>query len=275
MPEGEGWYIVNPKETWGTPETVEFIAHTVRRVNEMFPDTPVLPIGDISDEDGGHLVPHVSHQSGRDVDLGYYYTNGAKWYSIANADNLDFPRTWAFVKTTITETDVQAMFMDRKIQRLLREYATSIGEDPAWLESIFGGPESTVRPLIIHEDGHASHIHVRYYNPIAQETGRRLYPALIKHKMMSPPTYYIRYKVKRGDTLGRMARKFKTTVKALKKANRLRNSRIYANRVYKIPRKGGVVQPKGPLVIPARRMAPPLVAPPIDSERTSARTEEP
>ncbi len=74
---------------------------------------------------------------------------------------------------------------------------------------------------------------------------------------ISPPTRYLRYKVRNGDTLGRLARKFKTSVKAIKRANRLRSSRIYARRTYKIPQRGGVGSPsKRALVIPARRLPP-------------------
>ena len=231
------------------------VAH--HRASERTVPTPVLHIGDISTREGGHLAPHISHQSGRDVDLGYYYTTDEKWYTTANQTNLDLPRTWAFVRITISETDVQALFIDRKIQVILREYAQSIGEDEAWLDQIFGGESTKLRPLIMHEDGHETHIHVRYFNPVAQETGRRIYPALLKHKMLKPPTYYVQYKVKRGDTLIRIAKKFNTTVATLKKANRLRSSRIIANRVYKIPRRGGVVKITRPVQIPARRVPPP------------------
>ena len=99
-----------------------------------------------------------------------------------------------------------------------------------------------------------------------------VYSALLKHKKIKPPTYYLKYKVKRGDSLIRIARKHKTTVAVLKKTNRLRNNRIYANRVYKIPKRGGVVQPKK-LVLPARRVpSAPTVAGPSSSAPGSAGT---
>jgi penicillin-insensitive murein endopeptidase len=253
MPEGENWKIVNPRETYGTPETIAYLSHAINRVNQQFPETAPINIGDISSAKGGHLRPHVSHQSGRDVDLGFYYLDNSAWYARGNASNLDLARTWALIKSTITETDVEVIFVDRSIQTLLRAYASEQGEDEAWLDQVFGGPSSNLRPMLLHEKGHKTHLHIRYYNPIAQETGRRIYRALLKHKKIKPPTYYLKYKVKRGDSLIRIAKKHKTTVAALKKANRLRNNRIYANRTYKIPRKGGVVQPRK-LVLPARRV---------------------
>ena len=262
MPTNEAWHIVNPKECWGTQETVDFLSTNILSVYNKFPDSPKLPIGDISDEDGGYLRPHLSHQSGRDVDVGYYYTNSSRWYTKVTTENLDFPRTWQFIRSIVIESDVKAIFMDIAVQRMLKDYGLSIGEDPTWMDHIFGGPLSNLRPIVSHEPGHRSHLHIRYYNPVAQETGRRLYAALLKGKKIQPPTRYISYKVKRGDNLRKIAKRFKTTVKALKRANRLKSSRIIANRTYKIPKKGGVAKQPGKVRIPARRLPPHLMQPP-------------
>ena len=261
MESSDRWHVVNPRETWGTPETIEFLVQCIDRVHEQFPNTPSLPIGDISVRSGGHLAPHVSHQSGRDVDVGYYYRTPERWYTRATQANLDLARTWALVRAMVTETDVEIILIDREIQTLLRDYATSIGESPEWLDQLFGGPTARSRSLIRHASGHATHIHVRFYNPVAQESGRRMYRMLIAQKHIEPPTYFVQHKVRRGDTLLRIARAYKTKVDAIKRANRLRSNRIVAGRSYRIPRRGGVNQPRGPLVIPARRLPPPGIEP--------------
>lgn len=274
MKSAPGWRVVNPRETFGTQETLDYLSHAIIRVREMYPETPDIDVGDISRKEGGHIQPHVSHQSGRDVDLGFYYLDGSSWYSKANANNLDLPRTWALIKVLVTETDVEAIFLDRSLQEIFRSYATELGESEEWLDQVFGGPASNLRPLIIHEDGHETHLHIRFYNPIAQETGRRIYKALLKHKKIKPPTYYKSYKVKRGDSLNRIAKKFKTDVKTLKKANKLRTNRIFAGRTYKIPQKGGVVQPSK-LVLPARRVPTSFPKPPTPSAVVSEAGNEP
>jgi penicillin-insensitive murein endopeptidase len=253
MESSEYWKVNNSRESYGTAETIAYLSHAITRVNQVFPDTPKISIGDISTQKGGYFKPHLSHQAGRDVDLGFYYKDASAWYAHANEKNLDLERTWALIKFTITETDVEIIFLDRSLQTLLRAHATEAGEDEDWLEQVFGGPGTNLRPMILHEPGHKTHLHIRYYNPIAQETGRRVHQALLKHKKIKPPTYFKKYKVKRGDSLIRIARKHKTTVAILKKANRLRNNRIYAGRTYKIPKRGGVVQPRK-LVLPARRV---------------------
>lgn len=255
MPKGKGWKIVNPRETWGTAETIDALVRCITIVNKKHPKTPPLRIGDISDRDGGHLVPHLSHQSGRDVDAGYYYIDKSRWYAKAGKRNLDVPRTWTLIKAIITESDIERIFMDISIQRMLKAYAAKQGEDPAWLDSIFGGPLSNDRPIIKHISGHATHVHLRFYNPIAQETGRRMYKLLLAHNKIKPPTYYIKHRARRGDTLSRLARRYKTTVRTLKRANGLRSSRIYRGRTYRIPRKGGVA-PVGVVRVPPRRLPP-------------------
>jgi len=256
MPKGTQYKVVNPSQTWGTQETVNNLVKIIRKVNKQFPKTLPLRIGDISEKQGAHIPPHHSHQSGRDVDLGFYYTKINRWYTRAHDGNLDVARTWALVRAAATETDVEVIFLDRAVQKMLRKHAERIGEASKWLDKIFGGPTTTLRPLIRHAKGHRTHLHVRFYNPIAQETGRRIYRLLINKKLISRPTYYIKYRVKRGDTLIRIARRFKTTVRAIKRANRLRSNRIYTRRKYRIPRRGGVRQSNKPAVIPERRLPP-------------------
>ena len=46
---------------------------------------------------------------------------------------------------------------------------------------------------------------------------------------------YILYKVKKGDTLIKIAKKFRVSVREIKRANNLKSSRLYAGQVIKIP----------------------------------------
>ena len=127
MASSDHWHVNNGRESYGTTETIRYLSHAINRVNELYPDSPKISIGDISTAKGGHFKPHQSHQSGRDVDLGFYYKDGSRWYSHANKENLDLERTWALVKFTVTETDVEFIFLDRTLQKLLREHATDMG----------------------------------------------------------------------------------------------------------------------------------------------------
>lgn len=184
LPDSALWKMADPDHSWGTRESIEFVEHAITRVNEYFPDSPVLYVGDFSAKFGGRLRPHQSHQSGRDVDLGYYYLNDSAWYRRATFQNLDRARTWALLETLITETQVEYVFMDRSIQPLLKEYALAQGEDPQWLSRVFEGGPGNKDSIVRHRWGHATHMHVRFENPTAELTARRSYPLLQKARSL-------------------------------------------------------------------------------------------
>ncbi|HNZ25314.1 MAG TPA: penicillin-insensitive murein endopeptidase [Polyangiaceae bacterium] len=256
MPKGERWELIDPARAWGTQETVDGIIRCIDEVHARFPDSPKMQIGHISARQGGALSPHVSHQAGRDVDLSYYYTSPTRWFTRAHAGNLDRARTWAFVRALIVHTDVEMILIDGGLQRLLREHALAIGEDPAWINDIFRGSQG--RPALIrHARGHANHLHVRFYSPVARETARRVQPLLAKTREMDPPVAYVMHRARKGDTLGRLANHYGTTVEAIQRANGLRSTAIRAKRTYRIPTRGRVVPvvPQ-PISVPPRRLPP-------------------
>lgn len=257
LPEDARWERVDPAHAWGTRETVDNLARAVGKVHAQFPDSLRLPIGHLSSRYGGHINPHRSHQAGTDVDIGFYYKPEAhRWYVRGTKDTLDLPRTWALVRAFITETDVRFILVDHSIQALLRDYASSIGEDELWLDDIFKGAGYARPALIRHAKGHATHLHVRFYSPIAEETGRRCYPALISAGKIKPSASFVSYKAKKGDTLLSLAKRFGTTVKAIKRVNGLRSNTILAKRAYKIPSTSHTVHQARPVEIPTRRLPP-------------------
>jgi murein endopeptidase len=256
MPESELYELVDPAHAWGTQETVDALLRSIAAVERKFPGSAPLPIGHLSARRGGALSPHVSHQTGRDADVGYYYLDGGRWYARAHAKNLDRERTWTLVRTLITETDVDLILIDHSIQVLLEDYARSIGEDQTWLDGVFRGIPGKLPPVIRHARGHATHLHVRFFNPIAQETGRRMQEFLVRKKLVEPPVTHVHHKAKNGETLGMLARKYRTTVKAIQRANGLRSTKIRANKVYLIPRPSGLKSAPHPVSVPSRRRPP-------------------
>lgn len=256
MPEGANWQIVSPSLAWGTKETVDALAHAFDAVAAKFPETPKAFVGDISGKRGGHLPPHVSHQSGRDVDLGYYLVPGHhKWYATATEQTLDRARTWHLVRTLIAESDIDIILVDHRVQRLLRDHALSIGEDRAWVDDLFQVSGKSRRPIFVHAPGHATHLHVRFYSPAARELGRRAYKLLASRRLIAPPTTFITHTVKPGETLSHLAVRYKVSVAAIKKANGLTKDVLRVKRAYKIPQVGGIARP-APLALPARRVPP-------------------
>jgi murein endopeptidase len=250
--DGGPWVVVNPSEAWGSRETVDFVMAAARQVDERLPGGPPLRVNDISRKDGGWLRPHKSHQSGRDVDLGLFYPDSARC-SRAREKCMDVARNWALVRALVTTGDVQMILVDKRIQAALYEHAMSIGEDKVWLDSLFHGAE----PLIKHARRHRDHFHVRYYAGRSQELGRRVHPLLA----MRPEQNLMVHRIRSGDSLGRIAAKYGTTVNALKKANGMKNTFLRAGHMLRIPMRGPCtscpVPP--PVVVPPRRLPPDML----------------
>ncbi|WP_437732858.1 LysM peptidoglycan-binding domain-containing protein [Sorangium sp. So ce1335] len=262
MPESDRWELVDPGHAWGTRETVDALDRAIAEVHRQFPGSPKLYIGHISAREGGRLSPHKSHQAGRDVDISYFLADARhRWYQRATAANLDRERTWAFVRALITETDVELILIDTSVQKLLKEHALKIGEDKDWIDDVFQYGSRSRRPLIRHARGHANHIHIRFYSPIAQESAVRAYALLVKRGAIKPRAQYVRHVAKKGQTLGSLARQYGTTVEAIKRANGLRSTAIQAKRAYNIPRpSGGPAAPPKHVTVPPRRLPPPRAA---------------
>lgn len=249
--------LVSPGSAWGTQETIDYLNTAVQAVHDQFPDTPPLALGDIGARRGGPLRPHISHQAGRDLDISFYYRDGTHWYARGTRDNLDFPRLWAFVRALIEKTDIDLILLDHGLQQPLKEYALEQGEDPDWISQIFQG-KGALRAIIRHAPGHATHLHLRFWNPGAQETARRCYASLARHRLVRAPVQFTTHKVKKNETLAMIAKKYGSSVRAIREANGLRSNLIHEQAVYRIPITGsGVRIPHTERVrVPARRPPP-------------------
>lgn len=250
MPEGPFWTIRNPVETYGTQETIDYLRIAIESVQRLFPDSPRLVIGDISHRGGGRLNRHKSHQSGRDVDLGLFHAAGEQDdFRAATAKTLDVPRTWALVKALVTETDVERIFLDRSLIRALLAHAREIGEDPDWLDELVGRHRHGQDAILQHERRHQNHLHVRFWNPVAQDCARLNHGQLVAQGLLPPPS--IRHRIRGGETLSTIARRYGVSTAAIKRANGMRNSFLRAGRSLHIPMQRVPVM-AAPLVIPPR-----------------------
>jgi LysM repeat protein len=254
FPEGPFWRLREPSEAWATDETIDFVVAAIEGVEARYPGSPRLVIGDLSNPKGGRIDRHRSHQAGRDADIGLYYRLGeAPNFRAARPLELDAVRTWALVRALVTETDIERIFIDRSLMRALHAEAVAEGEDPAWLADIFG--RGSEKGIIQHERRHKDHLHARFYNRRAQEAGRIVYPLLVQTGVAPPP--FVSHRVKRGETLGSLARRYGTSVSAIRSANGLRGTQLRAGRSYTIPIRKAPID-SGPVVVPPRRLPPVL-----------------
>jgi murein endopeptidase len=261
LPEDPAWKRVDPNHAWATPETIDYLTRALHSVEQHYPGTSSVSIGHLSAQKGGPLRPHVSHQSGRDVDVGFYYSgepNG--WYRRATNDNLDVARTWWLVRTLVLETDIEMILLDQSLISLIEHHAVESGERREWVESLFH-PRNGRSAVVRHASGHATHLHLRFYNPIAQESGRRLMPLLVERGIMPAPQKFVTHVARAGDTLAKLAARYSTTMQVIRQANAMKTYQLVAGAPYRIPVRGSV-NDIGSVRVPTRRLLPPTRAKP-------------
>ncbi|MFT3693332.1 MAG: penicillin-insensitive murein endopeptidase [Kofleriaceae bacterium] len=174
LPPGDGYVIRRPYRAFGTQTTVDFVHAALLDMREQFPDTHVLAVGDISQEDGGRITQHRSHQSGRDVDIGLVYKEKPATFPEdfikGTADNLDCEATYAllneFAETAPNDGGAQMIFLDYNVQGLLYNWAKEHGEDETILAHLFQYPNrNNSTAMVRHWPNHDNHMHVRFKCP--------------------------------------------------------------------------------------------------------------
>jgi hypothetical protein len=170
LPAGDGYRIRRPHRAYGANHVVEHLQRAIAGVRAMY-DVHTLAIGDLSARRGGKIGDHHSHQSGLDVDIGFYFHRVPAGYPdtfvAANAD-LDLDATWAlllaFVRTTELDTGVHMIFLDYDVQATLYKFAKKRGTPDEDLAAIFQYPrgKDTLAGIVRHWPHHADHLHVRF-----------------------------------------------------------------------------------------------------------------
>ena len=173
LPTGDGYAIRRPNRAYGATHVVEHLQGAIAGVRAMY-DVHTLAIGDLSAKRGGAISEHNSHQSGRDVDVGFYFQRRPKGYPdgfvVGDATNLDLAATWdllvAFARTADDRGGVQAIFLDYGVQGLLYEWARDRGVSTKYLDRLFQYPDGRgAGGLVRHEPHHADHFHIRLQCP--------------------------------------------------------------------------------------------------------------
>jgi penicillin-insensitive murein endopeptidase len=161
---------------WGNPRLVRAVEDAARAVHDAIPGGAPLIVGDLSAVTGGKIPRHMSHRTGRDVDLPWFMTtpSGASVQNpgfmavgpdgLAKAEGtdeyirIDLPREWLLVKALLTSPHVQIewMFCSHDVEAMLIDYARSRGEA---YDLVFRAETVLMQPTdsLAHDD----HIHMR------------------------------------------------------------------------------------------------------------------
>lgn len=164
---GPGYVVKRPNNAWGTPRTLAAIQTAAKRYLDRGLGGPAVHMGDISQKSGGPFPPHLSHQDGRDVDVGYVLQGDVadvKRFVTATAGRLDVVRSWALLDAFLGTERVRYVFVDYGLQRLLYEHAKREGVPEDRLAELFQYPRGSAaaQGVIRHWRGHANHFHVRF-----------------------------------------------------------------------------------------------------------------
>jgi murein endopeptidase len=166
--EGPGWVQKGVNAT-GTNEAIALLVASLEDVRGRFAGTVPVYIGDLSQDGGGRLSPHKSHQSGRDIDIGYYAraNQGLKRFETMTAETLDAAKTWHLVERLLLTGQVQYIFMSYRIQEVLYLTALDSGWGERDLLGLFQYPRGhqAKRGVIRHAKGHQNHFHIRFRCP--------------------------------------------------------------------------------------------------------------
>ncbi len=177
LPAHPGYVMRDPRRAWGTLETILWMQDAFDAVRVAHSGAPRVRVHDISDEDGGRMHGHRSHQSGRDVDIAYYQKRcgGSPCaFRRLNPDDLDVERQWVLFEHWLQNDRVEAIFMDYALQEPLYEEARRRGATRGQLRQWFQFPRGRLYPLglVRHFPKHRDHLHARFVCPDTDENCR-------------------------------------------------------------------------------------------------------
>ncbi|MCC6625561.1 MAG: penicillin-insensitive murein endopeptidase [Deltaproteobacteria bacterium] len=178
-PKGLGYQVLGHalgrKTNYGTRELIDVIARATTTVAERFPGSK-LGVGNLGFESGTKIPWSVSHQAGRDADLGMYATDDAGrpvelvpfvYYgpdltarSNGRVVRFDLPRNLAFVTTLLADDEARVQYIfvaawlkDRLIQEARRTGVSA--EIIRRMQEVLHQPTDS--------NPHADHFHLRLF----------------------------------------------------------------------------------------------------------------
>lgn len=161
---------------WALPELFEVLDRAAQAVARRYPGS-VLGVADFSSKEGGPIPRHRSHQTGRDVDVGFYLVSGTgramRPYGLVDmkADGtstvrattrFDEKRNWTFVAALLQDKKVKVtnIFIWAPLRARLLAHAEKIGAPRALRQKaaqVMSQPANVQR--------HADHFHIRIACP--------------------------------------------------------------------------------------------------------------
>jgi murein endopeptidase len=133
----------NSRVRWALPALISVLDRASRIVARKYPGA-VLEIGELSRREGGPITSHLSHQNGRDADVGFYWVDldgesvrpTRYMRFLGTGESRDYPtvrfddkRNWAFVRAILEDPhyEVRQIFIYAPLRARLLAYAAKVG----------------------------------------------------------------------------------------------------------------------------------------------------
>lgn len=176
---GAGYTIIRPKRLthFGTNELTHIMLLMGKFTRQNLPEQK-LYVGDLSREKGGKLGSHLSHQTGLDVDVAFYFDNKSFFGHFASAVAVNKPHgswlpevQWKLFKEVVQTKYIDRIFIHGVLKKSLCELAIKNGE--LQKDTKDGVAYETLRRLIPEKDHH-NHFHLRVKCSSAQSLCRQM-----------------------------------------------------------------------------------------------------
>ena len=164
IPPGEGYSLRYPKSGYGTTWAVR---HTLAALDHFVATSGYpreISVGTMSRQRGGEIGGHISHQTGRDLDIRLPLRPEVPPALDPTPRRVDWAATWDLVRAFARTDAVQIIFLDFGSQRRLYRAAKAAGASEDELAQMLQYPSGSKvsRGLIRHAPGHEGHVHIRF-----------------------------------------------------------------------------------------------------------------
>ncbi len=163
LPHNDYYQLRLPPSSYGTTFSIEAVLRGIVLFEARSDYGPPLIFGSMSWRHGGPLTGHVSHQSGRDLDIALPLLEKHPRGVPIRADRVDWDATWSLVTAMFDTKDVVVVFLDYELQKPLFEAATRLGATSEERAQYLQYPRGAQAPgLVRHSPGHDAHVHIRF-----------------------------------------------------------------------------------------------------------------
>jgi hypothetical protein len=171
LKNGRGFVLAREEFSWGTPLAVAELRRVMAAFDRQFPEAQPIILGDLSKKGGGFLDNHNSHADGRDVDIRLPLVPLAD-IAEKGPRKVQARYTWFLIREIVKTCNVEYIFVDKSVQRLVHEHVLSEeGVPREELELVLQYPRSEKKDvgIVRHWTNHEDHLHVRFRRASSSE----------------------------------------------------------------------------------------------------------